>query len=118
MTGIDARGLTRSEVITIAASAGGSSTNTGVVPFATVTRLDLFGVTGGNPFVDQISLGVGDKFGLTGNIIGAGDVLYVNEDGTVITAGFTVDAVAGQQGITFVAAANGVRNYVVVFRVR
>ena len=38
--------------------------------------------------------------------------------GTVITAGFTVDAVANQQGITFAAAPNGANNYVVVFRAR
>ena len=47
-----------------------------------------------------------------------GGIAVVNEGGTVITTGYTVDAIAGQQGITFAAAANGARNYVVVFRAR
>lgn len=118
VTGLDARGLTQSEVITIVASGGGSSTNTGVAPFATVTGIDLFNFSGSNPFTDQVSVGVGDKFGLTGNLSAAGDVLYVNEGGQVSTTGYTVDAAVGQQGLTFATAPNGARDYVVVFRAR
>ena len=118
VTGLDSRGLSRSEVITIGASTGASTSHTGVVPFATVSQIDLFNFTGLNAFVDSVSLGVGTKFGLTGKLNSASDVLYVNEAGTVLTGGYTVDATASQQGITFASAPNGVRDYVVVFRVR
>ncbi|MCH7526289.1 MAG: hypothetical protein IID39_02525 [Planctomycetes bacterium] len=118
VAGISAEGLAQSEVITIAASAGGSSTNVGVVPFATVTRIDLFTFTGVDAFVDTVSIGVGNKFGLTGPIEAATDVLYINEAGTVRTSGFTVDATVNQQGVTFNVGPNGANNYVVVFRAR
>ena len=118
VNGLDARGFPQSEVITIAASGGGSSTNTGTVPFATVTGIDVFIVAGVTAFVDQIVIGLGNKFGLTGRVNAGGDVLYVNEGGTVMTAGYAVDATAAGQGITFAAAPDGARNYVVVFRAR
>lgn len=118
VAGISAEGLAQSEVITIAASAGGSSTNVGVVPFATVTRIDLFTFTGVDAFLDTVSIGVGNKFGLTGPIEAATDVLYINEAGTVRTSGFTVDATVNQQGVTFNVGPNGANNYVVVFRAR
>ena len=118
VTGTDARGMAQSEVIAIAASAGASSTNTGVVPFATVTRVDLYAFNGTGAGIDQVRIGVGSKFGLTGLLDQAADVLYVLEDTTLMTAGYTVDATAGQQGITFSNAPNGTRNYTVVFRAR
>ena len=118
VTGISAEGLPQSEVITIAASGGGSSTNIGVVPFAAVTRIDLFNFTGVDAFVDMVSVGVGNKFGLTGPIEAATHVLYINEAGTVRTSGFTVDATANQQGVTFSVAPNGTNDYVVVFWAR
>ncbi len=121
VTGLDARGQSVSEVIDIAPSGGGGSTNTGVVPFATVTQVDLYdfwNVTSSGAFKDRFEIGVGTKFGLTGVLDGASDVGYVNEDGTVITTGYTVDATAGQQGITFATAPDAVRNYIVVFRAR
>ncbi len=121
VTGLDARGVAQSEIIAIAASSGGTSTNTGVRPFATVTRIDLYdfsGVTTFPPPLDTVKVGVGNKFGLTGVLGSVADVLYVNEDGTVLTSGYTVDAADGQQGITFQTPPNGARDYVVVFRVR
>ena len=118
VTGLDSRGLSRSEVITIGASTGVSTSHTGVVPFATVSQIDLFNFTGLTAFSDTVALGVGTKFGLTGKLNAASDVLYVNEAGTVLTSGYTVDATASQQGITFASAPNGARDYVVVFRVR
>ncbi|MCP4248244.1 MAG: hypothetical protein GY778_14455 [bacterium] len=120
VTGLDARGQSVSEIINIAASAGGGSTNTGVVPFATVTQVDFYDFNGVTifPFVDKFEIGVGTKFGLTGVLDAATDVRYVSENGTVITAGYTVDATAGQQGITFAGAPDGARNYTVVFRAR
>ena len=118
VTGLDARGLAISEVISIAASAGTSSTNTGVVPFATVTRVDLFAFTGADAGADQVSVGTGVKFGLSGVLTAAGDIVYVIEGTTTLTAGYSVDATAGQQGITFTNAPNTARNYTVVFRAR
>lgn len=118
VNGLDARGLSQSEVIPIAASGGGTSSNTGAAPFAIVTGIDLFAFGGVNVAIDQVQLGVGNKFGLTGRLTAASDLLYVNEAGTVITAGFTFDTTAGQQGITFLAAPDGVRDYVLVFRAR
>ncbi|UCE59896.1 MAG: hypothetical protein JSU63_20930 [Phycisphaerales bacterium] len=118
VSGLDARGLSSSEVISIAASVGTSSTNTGLVPFATVTGIDLFAFTGADAGADQVSIGVGDKFGLTGVIDAAGDVAYVIEDGAVMSSGYTVDATSGRQSITFASAPNGARNYTVVFRAR
>ena len=90
----------------------------GVVPFAAVTRIDLFNFTGVDAFVDMVSVGVGNKFGLTGPIEAATHVLYINEAGTVRTSGFTVDATANQQGVTFSVAPNGTNDYVVVFWAR
>lgn len=118
VTGLDARGFTQSEVITIAPTGGGSSTNTGAAPFAVVTQVDLFGMTGVTAFVDQIAVGLGGKFGLTSRIQTASDILYVNEGGTVQTSGFTVDTTTATQGITFAAPPDGTRNYIVVFRAR
>ena len=115
ITGLDARGQAITEIVTIAGSAAGSSTNVGIIPFSIVTRLDVYGL-GGRSGNESVSLGVGSKFGLTGVIDAATDVLYVSEGGTVLNSGYTVDAVAGQQGITFSNAPNGARNYVVVFR--
>jgi len=118
-TGLDARGLSQTEDITIKASAidGGSSTNTGVTPFAVVTQVNLYGLSGDvDDFgADTVSVGVGTKFGLTGVLTAAADVVYVNDGGTVMTSGYTVDATSGQQGITFVNAPNGARDYIVVF---
>ena len=61
---------------------------------------------------------MGDKFGLTGPLDTVNDVLYVNEGGTVKTAGYTVVATDSQEGITFQDAPNGGRDYTVVFRAR
>ncbi len=115
VTGRDARGVVQTEVFNIPATGGGASTTAGILPFATVTQIDLFDVVGRDGD-EQVTIGVGDKFGLTGVIATAGDVLYVHEGGTTLTAGYTVDATAGQQGVTFANAPNGVRNYIVVFR--
>lgn len=115
--GLDARGESLTELIAIGPSVGGGSVQTGVSPFATVTQIDLYGFAGANALADFVSAGPGTKFGLTGVLESFGDVLYVNEDGTVLTAGYTVDAQAGQQGITFAAAPDGARDYTVVFRV-
>ena len=116
--GLDARGQAQSEIISIAASNFGGSINTGIVPFATVTEVDLFSFNGVDAFVDQVSIGVGNKFGLTGVVDSAGDVLYVKEGSTVLTSGYTVDITGGQQGITFAAAPDGATDYTVVFRSR
>ncbi len=121
VTGLDARGELRAEIITLVASSGGSSTNTGAVAFAVVTRIDLYDlndVTLFPPPVDTVSVGVAEKFGLTGVLGSAADVLYVSEDGKVITSGYSVDATTGQQGITFAVPPNGSRDYIVVFRTR
>jgi hypothetical protein len=121
VTGLDARGELRAEIITLVASSGGSSTNTGAVAFAVVTQIDLYdlnGVTLFPPPVDTVRVGVGEKFGLTGTLGSAADVLYVSEDGEVIISGYSVDATSGQQGITFATPPNGTRDYVVVFRTR
>lgn len=121
ITGLDARGLPQSEVIAIAASSGSFSTNVGLLPFAAVERVDVFGFTGTiNVFgqVDTISIGCGTKFGLTGLLRTAGDVPYVYEGSTVLTAGFVLDLTAGQQGVTFATPPNGSRTYVVVLRAR
>ncbi len=118
VTGLDARGQTQSEIITIAASAGGFSLNAGIVPFATVTEVNLFSFSGITAFTDLVAIGVGDKFGLTGILDSVSDILYVKEGTTVRTADYTVDATAGQQGITFAAAPNGATDYTVVFRSR
>ena len=114
VTGVDARGQSQAEVFAIAASAGGSSTNTGASPFATVTRVDVFSFTGLDGD-EQITVGTGSKFGLTGVLESAADVLYVNENGTAVTSGFTLDTTGGQQGITFSTAPNGNRHFIVVF---
>ena len=99
-----------------------TTTNTGVVPFAAVTQVDLYDFSGVTTFppiaVDKFKIGVGTKFGLTGVVDAASDVRYVNEGGRAITFGYTVDATAGQQGITFANAPNGARDYIVVFRAR
>ncbi len=118
VTGFDARGQTQSEIISIAPSVGGFSLNTGVVPFATVTEVDLFSFNGITAFTDQVAIGVGNKFGLTGVLDSAGDVLYVKEGSTVRTSGYTVDTNSGQQGITFSSAPDGATDYTVVFRSR
>ena len=82
-----------------------------------VTQINLYGLTGDvEDFgADKVSLGVGTKFGLTGILTAASDVVYVNDSGTVMISGYTVDAATGQQGITFVNAPNGARDYIVVF---
>jgi hypothetical protein len=117
--GLDARGQAQSEIISIACSCGGSgSVNTGVLPFATVTEVDLFGFNDITAFTDTVQIGVGLKFGLTGVLDAAGDVLYVKEGATALTTGYTVDATTGQQGITFAAGPNGARDYTVVLRPR
>jgi hypothetical protein len=115
--GLDARGQPQSETISIAASNFGGSINTGIVPFATVTEVDLFSFNGADSS-DQVEIGVGNKFGLTGVLDSAGDVLYVKEGSTVLTSGYTVDITSGQQGITFSSAPNGATDYTVVFRSR
>ncbi len=115
--GLDARGQPQSEIISIAASNFGGSINTGIVPFATVTEVDLFSFNGADSS-DQVEIGVGNKFWLTGVIDSAGDVLYVKEGSTVLTSGYTVDITSGQQGITFSSAQNGATDYTVVFRSR
>ena len=121
VTGLDARGQAVSELITIAATSV-TTTNTGAVAFATVTQIDLYGFTGVTTFppiqADTFEIGVGVKFGLTGILEGTTDVRYVNEGGTIITTGYTVDGASATQGITFAAAPNGARNYVVVLRAR
>lgn len=120
ITGLDARGFDQSEVVTLPASAGGFATVTGVKPFAAVTRVELFNFAGViNPFgFDTLAINAGLKFGLTGTLGNATDVLYVVEGSSAYTAGHVVDTTAGQQGITFQNAPNGARNYVVVFRPR
>ena len=82
-----------------------------------VTQVDVYGLSGDvDDFgADTVSVGVGTKFGLTGVLTAAADVVYVNDDGTVMTSGYTVDATSGQQGITFANAPDGTRTYVVVF---
>ena|GEM_PF-5992238 len=120
LTGTDARGQSRSEVIAISdTGGGGSSTNTGAAPFATITRLDLYSFAGLDGD-EQVTLGVGTQFGLTGVLEAAADVLYVHEHqgGVVISGGYAVDVTGGQQGITFTSAPDGTRDYVVVFRTR
>jgi hypothetical protein len=120
VTGLNARGLTQSEVISITPSAGGTSTTTGAVPFATVTEIELYDFVGLTTFppavADRLTVGRGEKFGLTGVLAAESDVLYINEGGTVFTSGFTVDVTAGQQGVIFVTAPNGARDYIVVFQ--
>jgi len=116
ITGYDARGQAQTEVIDIVPPSG-SGTRSGTKPFASVTQVNLYDFTG-NDFTDTFSIGVGDKFGLTGLLSAATDVLYTNEGGTVLTSGFTVDLTAGQQGLTFANAPNGSRDYIVVFRLR
>lgn len=121
VSGRDARGFVQSEVITIPASSGSFSTSIGQVPFATVEQIDAFDFTGMiNVFgqVDTISIGVGNKFGLTGLLRGASDVPYVSEGTSVLTSGYTIDLTSGQQGITFASVPNTARNYMVVFRAR
>lgn len=120
ITGLDARGQSQVELITISPSAGTTSTNTGVYPFAVITEVALYDINGLDIFAinEKVALAVGNKFGLTGLIDSAADVRYVSEGGTVLTAGYTVDATVGQQGITFANAPNGARDYTVVFRTR
>ncbi len=120
VTGLNARGQAQSEVISITPSAGGGSTTVGAVPFATVTTIELYDFDGLTTFppanADRLTVGRGDKFGLTGVLMSELDVLYINEGGTVDDSGFTVDATAGQQGVSFATPPNGVRDYIVVFR--
>ncbi|MCK4657901.1 MAG: hypothetical protein KAV82_00120 [Phycisphaerae bacterium] len=121
VTGLNARGRTTTEIISIAATSV-TTTNTGLVPFAAVTQVDLYSFTGVTTFppiqVDKFEIGVGTRFGLTGVLDAASDVGYINEGGTVLTTGYTVDTTTGQQGITFANAPDGARNYIVVFRAR
>ena len=120
ITGLNARGLTQVETIAIGASSGGGSTTVGAVPFATITKVEFYGFAGITYFppvsADKISVGRSDKFGLTGTLVTASDVLYVNEGGTILTSGYTVDVTANQQGVTFASPPDGARNYIVVFR--
>lgn len=121
VTGLDARGYPQSEVISIPGTSGSISTSAGQLPFATVHQVDAFGFTGSiNVFgqTDTISIGVGEKFGLTGLLRYASDVPYIYEGSTARTSGFLLDLTPGQQGITFVSPPNGARHYTVVFRAR
>ncbi|MFQ5806120.1 MAG: hypothetical protein ACE5I3_06700 [Phycisphaerae bacterium] len=122
VTGLDARGTPQVEIIPLTGSGFQYASGTGVAPFAAVTKIELYDLTEvtiwppGN--IDEVSVGVGDKFGLTNLLNAANDVLYTREGGSVITSGFTVDIGDGQQGITFSTAPDGVRDYIVVFRAR
>ncbi|MBN1343767.1 MAG: hypothetical protein JXQ73_13875 [Phycisphaerae bacterium] len=124
VTGIDVWGNVRTEVFNIPASAAlpppGSSTNVGAIPFASVRQVDLYDFNGVDTFfgLDKITIGLGSKFGLTGTFDVPGDVLYINEGGTVVTAGYTVDVTPGEQGVTFATPPDGATDYVVVYRAR
>ena len=120
IVGINSRGEAVTETVAIPGSAGGGSTTVCDVPFAALTEINLYDFAGVTvfpaPSPDQVSVGLGEKFGLTDTIQTAADVLYVNEGGTVYTAGYVVDPTPATQSITFVNAPNGARNYIVVFR--
>ncbi len=113
ITGYNARWYTQSEIINVAASSGGGSTNVGTVPFIRIIRIDLydFDMADGG---DRIDIGVGNKFGLSGLLHLDSDVRFVLEGATVSTT-YTLDLAAGRQGITFASAPNGARNYTVRF---
>ena len=119
VVGTDARGQSATEILSIAAASGGISTTVGAVPFATVASVDLYnlnGVVTFPPFLaDRVSIGVGNKFGLSGTLDATSSVLYTIEDSVVKTEGYTVDATTGRQGISFATAPNGIRSYVVVY---
>jgi hypothetical protein len=124
VTGIDVWGTVRTETFNIPASAStpppGSSTNVGAIPFASVRQIDLYDFNGVDVFFgqDKITIGLGDKFGLTGVFDVPGDILYVNEGGTVDTAGYTVEATPGIQSVTFGTPPDGGTDYTVVYRGR
>jgi len=113
ITGYNARWYDQSEIITVAPSSGGGSTNVGTVPFIGITRIDLYDfdfADGG----DRIDIGVGNKFGLSGLLHTPSDVRVVLENATVSTS-YTLDLTAGRQGITFGNNPNGARDYTVRF---
>ncbi len=118
IVGVDAQGNTRSETINFTRVGGGNITFNSGGTFVHIDEVNIYDFSSLNPIADLVSIGIGNKFGLTSVLATASDVVYTNEGGTYYTSGFTVDATAGEQGVTFVNDPNGARDYTVVFRVR
>jgi len=111
INGTDVRGVAISETLTL----NGNTAVVGAKAFKTVTSIDMTAVTG-NDANNTVSVGVGNKFGLTRKM-DANNVLLEAVDGvqeTPSAVAFSTSAICSNT-VTPLTAANASHNYIITY---
>lgn len=110
ISGVDARGNSTTETISISTTSAVGNKAWSSITSMTVSVTSISPTNSANA---HISIGTGDKIGLSNDIASASDVIKVNEGGTA-TTGYTLSTTYNT--ITFVNAPNSSRDYRVIYK--